>query len=168
MKKIGIFYGSNSGNTESIANRLQNLLGADNADVINIANAKTDDFIRYENLIFGTSTWGLGDLQDDWESFLPNLKKIDFAGKKVALFGVGDSMGYADTFVDGMGELYQAIQDSGYVVGFTPVTGYYFDASKAQVDDQFVGLALDEDNESDKTIERLTAWVENLKLQFTI
>lgn len=168
MKKIGIFYGSNSGNTESVAQKLQDLLGAENADIVNISSSKAEDFDRYEYLIFGTSTWGLGDLQDDWESFLPALKKVNFAGKKVALFGVGDSMSYSDTFVDGMGELYDAIQGSASVVGFTAADEYSFDASKAQSGDQFVGLALDEDNESDKTDARLASWTEVLKKEFCV
>ena len=166
MKKIGIFYGSNSGNTESVANKLQDLFGAANADLINVSNAKVTDFDQYDNIILGTSTWGIGDLQDDWESFLPNLKKANLAGKKVALFGVGDSMSYADSFVDGMGELYDTVENSATVVGFTATDGYSYDASKAEKDGKFVGLAIDEDNESNKTDSRAAAWVEELKQQF--
>ena len=44
------------------------------------------------------------------------------------------------------------------MVGAVPVDGYTFDASDAVVDGHFVGLALDEVNESDKTDARIDAW----------
>ena len=63
------------------------------------------------------------------------LRGADLSGKTVALFGCGDSESYPDTFVGGMGELYQAVVGAGaHVVGAVPVDGYTFDASDAVVE----------------------------------
>lgn len=163
MEKIGIFFGSTTGNTESVAEKLQELFGSDNADLINVDGASVSDLDAYKNLIFGTSTWGLGDLQDDFEGFVGDLSNANLAGKTVALYGLGDSASYPDTFVDGMSEIYKAVDGKCNIVGSVSVEGYEFDESAAVVDDVFVGLALDEDNESDKMDDRLSAWVEILK-----
>lgn len=119
---------------------------------------------NFDFLILGTPTWGYGDLQEDWEQFIPKLKKISLEGKTVALFGLGDSGAYPDTFVDAMAELYEVVTQCGArVVGQVPVDNYDFDSSRAVMDGHFVGLALDEDNESDLTEKRISAWVEQLK-----
>src|SRR5690606_2432571 len=97
--------------------------------------------------------------------FMPKLKKFSLEGKTVALFGLGDSGAYPDTFVDAMAELYEVVTQCGAkVVGQVPVDNYDFDSSRAVMDGHFVGLALDEDNESDLTEKRISAWVEQLKL----
>ncbi|MEA3317594.1 MAG: flavodoxin domain-containing protein, partial [Bacteroidota bacterium] len=67
MNKIAIFYGSSTGNTESAAKQIAKLL---NADIFDVADKPVKELQNYENLIFGTSTWGIGDLQDDWDSFI--------------------------------------------------------------------------------------------------
>ncbi|MGK7929678.1 MAG: flavodoxin FldA, partial [Spirulina sp.] len=41
-------------------------------------------------------------------------------------------------------------------------------ASKAVKNGKFVGLALDDDNESDKTSDRIQKWVTQLKSEFPI
>ena len=69
MKSIGIFYGSSSGNTETVAKQIQKGLGAD-AQVFEVSKAKKEDLEKFDNLILGTSTWGFGDLQDDFEGFI--------------------------------------------------------------------------------------------------
>lgn len=163
MEKIGIFFGSTTGNTESVAEKLQELFGSDNADIINVDEVSVSNLEAYKNLIFGTSTWGLGDLQDDFEGFIGDLSNADLSGKTVALYGLGDSASYPDTFVDGMGEIYKAVEGKCDIVGSVSVEGYEFDESTAVVDGAFVGLALDEDNESDKMDDRVSAWVEILK-----
>ena len=102
-------------------------------------------------------------MQDDWDSVLPKFSALDFSGKKVALFGLGDSSSYSDTFANGMGQLYNAIKDNAEIVGSVSTEGYTFDDSEAVVDGQFVGLAIDDDNEFDQTDSRVDAWVNDLK-----
>lgn len=167
MSKIGIFYGSTSGNTESVAEQIQKEFGADNAELINVESFDINTLNEYNNLILGTSTWGVGDLQDDWDGAIDDLKSANLSGKKVAFFGCGDSQSYSDTFANGMSFLYEAVKGNGAeLIGRVPTEGYFFDESDSVVDGEFVGLAIDEDNESDQTPERIKNWVENLKKGF--
>lgn len=163
MKKTIIVYGSTTDNTKTIAETIADKLAGD-VTIIDVAKLKATDLDDYQNLILGTSTWGLGDLQDDWEGKLSTLTNSDLAGKTIALFGVGDSSSYPDTFVDGMGLLYEAVKGKGAnLIGQFPTDGYSYDASRAEVDGQFVGVAIDEDNESDQTENRLEQWINSLK-----
>ena len=161
MNKTAIFYGSSTGNTESAAKNIAKMLEADTFDV---ADNPIDQLEKYNNIIFGVSTWGIGDLQDDWEEFISELENADLSGKVIALFGLGDGASYADSFVDGIGTIYQVIQNKGCkIVGFVDTTGYDYEASTAETDGKFVGLPLDEDNESNLTDERIDKWAEQLK-----
>ncbi|MDR0667816.1 MAG: flavodoxin [Prevotellaceae bacterium] len=162
MSKIGIFYGSSSGNTESIAKRIAAKLGIAPNDIYDVGSAKADRLADYDVLLLGSSTWGIGDLQDDWEGFIHALPSA-VAGKKVALFGCGDSASYSDSFCSAVGKLYSAVKDLAVVVGFTGTDGYSFDASEAFVDNRFVGLLIDEDNESNLTEQRIEQWTAALK-----
>jgi flavodoxin I len=168
MGTIGIFFGSSTGNTESAAEKIAQALGAGAATVTNIASTSAEEILDFDNIIFGVSTWGAGDLQDDFEDFMSTLEEMDFSGKKVAIFGLGDQESYPDTFVDGMGIIAKAVQSAGgALVGATSTDGYAFDASEAADGDQFVGLALDEDNQSDQTDDRIGAWAASLKEAFS-
>ncbi len=162
---IGIVYGSTTGNTETIANDIHQLIGEGKSDLIEISTFKKDDISKYDTLILGASTWGLGDLQDDWESGIELFKKESFEGKKITFFGCGDQEAYADTFVDSLGIIYEAIKDSGAeFIGSFPVEGYTFDESKAVVNGKFIGLPIDEDCQSQLTGQRLKNWVDSLGL----
>lgn len=167
MKKTGVFYGSTTGTTESVARMIANKLGISSGDVYDVSKLTADVAGSYEALILGTSTWGDGELQDDWYDSIKVLKGMDLSGKTVALFGCGDSESYADTFCDGMGILFNELKDSGCrFIGTVPATDYTYSSSVAVTDDGcFVGLAIDDINESDKTEERITAWTETLKAE---
>lgn len=167
MKKISIIYGSTTDNTRDAAEKIAEQLKDYSPQLKDVAKCNTDDFISADCLILGTSTWGAGDLQDDWYDILPKLKTVDLSDKTVALFGLGDSGSYTDTFVDGMGELYEFFVEKGCkIVGFVPTVEYSFDDSRAVVGNEFVGLPLDADNESDLTDNRIAAWVESIKQSF--
>lgn len=164
MAGIGIFYGSSTGNTKDVSVKLHAALGG---DLFNVTDVDGETISGYQYLVFAASTWGAGDLQDDWEDFFPNLDDIDFAGKKVAIMGLGDQANYGDTFVDGMQVLAEKIEEQGgSIVGYTSTDGYEYDNSEAEKDGQFVGLVIDEDNQSDKTDERIKTWVADLKKAF--
>ena len=63
-----------------------------------------------------------------------------------------------------MAERYNAVKTAGAnVIGAVSTEGYTFDDSESVVDGKFVGLALDEVNEDDKTDERINAWVEEIQ-----
>jgi len=163
MAKIGLFYGSTTGNTVKVAEMVGEAFGGE-VDLHDVRKASADDLAGYDVLILGTSTWHWGGLQDEWANFEDGLRGVDLKGKKVALFGVGDQKRYPDHFVDGIGLLHDAVKAGGGVlVGMWPVEGYDFNESAGQVGDKFAGLAVDEDNEADKTPERVAKWVEQLR-----
>ena len=157
MSKTIVVYGSTTGTCESIAQTLGDQLGA---EVINVSDLTANQLAEADNIVLGSYTWGAGELQDDWYDGVNVVKSANLSGKRVALFGCGDSASYSDTFCGGMKELYDAAVAAGAtVVGAVPTDGYTFDDSDAVVDGQFVGLALDDVNEDDKTSERISAWL---------
>lgn len=160
--KMGIFYGSSTGNTEMAAEKIKAEMGELIADPIrDVRRAEPEELLGYELLFLGISTWNIGELQDDWADFLPKLTQVDLTGKKVALFAMGDAQGYPYNFLDAMGELWKMLEALGAeLVGIWPTEGYAFDDSTAKYDDtHFVGLGLDEDNESELTDERIHSWL---------
>lgn len=168
MSKIGLFYGTQTGNTQTEAEMIHQELDADSVVTLHdISKIEPSDFDEYSYIIIGCPTWNVGELQSDWADFYDELDNIDFSNKKVAYFGVGDQVGYPDTFQDAMGILEEKISErGGETVGYWPTNGYEFTESKAVRDGKFVGLALDEDNQSDLTEARIKAWVSQLKQEF--
>jgi flavodoxin I len=163
MAEIGIFYGSTTGKTRIAAEAIQQEFGKGRADLFDIATATPADLANYRLLILGVSTWGIGDLQDDWDIHLNLLEQVDFSGKKVALFGLGDASGYPDSFLDAMGALYQAVRKQCVeTIGHWPAADYLFTASRAMIEGRFVGLALDADNEDHMSRKRISQWVDQL------
>ncbi|MDR2950340.1 MAG: flavodoxin [Prevotella sp.] len=163
MSRIGIYYGSTTGNTQDVADAIAKKLGVEKADLHDVAKAKAD-YSAYDVVLFGTSTMGLGDLQDDWEYYIDKVKGADLTGKKVALFGCGDSSSYSDTFCDGVGKIYDAVKDKGcQLIGKVSSESYTYDSSEAYVDGRFVGLLIDNDNEPELTDKRISCWIEELK-----
>ncbi|PVX52602.1 flavodoxin I [Balneicella halophila] len=157
-----ILYGSSGGNTADVAEKIKDAYG-EGVTAIDVADASEEN-LNGEFIILGISTWGIGDLQDDFEDFLDTLKEADLSDKTIALFGLGDQDGYPDTFCDGMGLVYEAVKDNcKKVVGFTSTDGYEFDESISEVDGQFVGLVIDEDNQSELTDGRIEKWVKQIK-----
>ena len=157
MSNTIVIYGSSTGTCESIAEKIAQKLGC---EALNVQELSADVVAQNQNLILGTSTWGAGELQDDWYDGLSVLKNADLSGKTIALFGCGDYSTYSDTFVGGIGELYDGIKQSGAkFIGAVSTDGYTFDESSAVVDGKFIGLPLDDINEDDKTDERINAWV---------
>jgi len=157
MNKTIVIYGSSTGTCEGIAEKIGAKLGA---EVLNVQELTADVVAANVNLILGTSTWGAGELQDDWYDGLKVLQAADLKGKTIALFGCGDAESYGDTFVGGMGELYDAVKNSGArLVGSVSTEGYSYDDSSAVVGGEFVGLPLDDVNEDDKTDGRIDAWI---------
>ncbi|MGM3305377.1 flavodoxin FldA [Anabaena sp. WFMT] len=166
-KKIGLFYGTQTGKTESAAEMIRDEFGDDVVTLQDISQADATDLEEYQCLIIGCPTWNIGELQSDWEGFFPELDTINFSGKLVAYFGTGDQLGYGDNFQDAMGILEEKISErGGKTVGYWPKDGYDFNESKAFKNGKFVGLALDEDNQSDLTDQRIKAWVAQLKTEF--
>jgi len=164
--KIGLFYGSTTCYTEIAAEKIQ--AHFDNG-VIELFNIKEIPLARshdFDVLIYGISTWDYGELQEDWESHWHEISALDLNHKVIALYGMGDQIGYTDWFQDALGMLHeQVIAQGGYIIGLWPNQGYDFAASKALTEDKshFVGLALDEDNQYGQSDERIDTWCQQLK-----
>jgi flavodoxin I len=165
MSKVGLFYGTQTGNTQSIAEQIQKELGGEGiVTLLDVSQVEVSDFAGYEALIIGCPTWNIGELQSDWEGLYNELDGADFSGKKVAYFGPGDQIGYADNYLDAIGILEEKIAGlGGKTVGYWPIDGYDFTESKAVRGDKFVGLGLDEENQSELTEQRIKAWAAQLK-----
>lgn len=160
---LTVFYGSSTGNTRLAAIAIA--AHFTDALVCDIQHAGKNDLEKPDLLIFGISTWGLGDMQYDWQVFSKSLQKANLKNKTLALFGLGDQRNYADTFVDAMGTLYEQVKNKAKVIGFWPKEGYTLRRSKALENGYFKGLALDFDNQPDKTEKRIAAWCSQLKTE---
>ena len=167
--KVGIFFGTDTGNTRRIAKDITTVLGsAIAAKPVNVRNATVEDMLAYDTLILGTPTYGEGQLPGlstgnataSWEEFLPTLEGADFSGKKVAIYGLGNQKAYSSEFVDAMFFLYQQFTECGAtLIGAWDTEGYQFKASKAVVNNRFVGLVLDQENQKELTPTRLNNWL---------
>ena len=170
--KIGIYMGSTTGNTEAAADAIKAEFDKKDPGLCEIFNVKTADLSTtsaYDLVIIGCPTWNVGELQEDWESQLPTLKSMSFPGKKLAFFGCGDQDGYLNNFQDALGIIGKEVVERGAeVYGFWPTDDYDFVQSEGVVDQHFVGLALDDDNEPEKTDARIEAWVKQLCLELGI
>lgn len=163
--KIGLFYGSTTCYTEIAAEKIQTALGEDLVEMHNIKDVALAEAENFDIIIFGISTWDYGELQEDWESHWEQVSDLNLNGKILALYGMGDQIGYTEWFQDALGMLHDALAPAGcHFIGYWPNQGYEFEASKALTEDksQFVGLALDEDNQYDKSDERIDAWTSQL------
>ena len=167
MSKIGLFYGTQTGKTESIAEMIRDEFGAGEIDMYDMSQVDVSDFDGYNQLIIASPTWDIGELQSDWDAFFPEFDSMDFKGKTVAYFGTGDQLGYSDNFMDAVGILEAKISArGGKTIGYWSTEGYEHTESKAEKNDQFVGLAIDEDNQSELTEERVKIWVAQIKREF--
>jgi flavodoxin I len=164
----GLYYSTSTGNTETVAEYIANAAGVE--DWKDIGDAEDSEVTGHDSIIVGAPTWHTGADQErsgtSWDEWLYNtLPNMDFSGKKVAIFGVGDSAGYGENYCDATGELYDCFTERGAkVFGMTPsATGFDYSESKGVRDDKFVGAVFDEDNYGDESEARANAWVEQLK-----
>jgi flavodoxin I len=167
MKRIGLFYVKNSIKTATVAKKIQDAFGDVGVELIPVEEAWQKDFEACDFIIAGASTWFDGELPSYWDEIIPVLNSLNLKDKKVAIFGLGDQVNYPDNFVDGIGLLANAFESAGAkVVGSTSTDGYQFNQSKGANGKQFFGLAIDIENQPDKTDERIRDWVSKIKKEF--
>jgi len=166
---IGLFYGSSTCYTEMAAERIREILGTDRVDLHNIAETPVSLMSGYRYLILGIPTWDYGELQEDWEECWDDLDGVNLDAATVAIFGLGDQVGYPEWFQDALGFLWaKAIQQGARTVGLWPNEGYSFRESKALTANgsHFLGLALDDENQLELTEARLQAWCAQVMVEF--
>lgn len=162
---IGLFYGSSTCYTEMAAEKIRDIIGP---EIVTLHNVKDDALAlmeEYDALILGIPTWDFGELQEDWEAVWQQLDALNLADKPVALFGMGDQLGYGEWFLDALGMLHSKLVPSGAIfIGYWPVEGYEFTSKVPLTADgnYFVGLALDETNQYDLSDDRLENWCEQI------
>ncbi len=167
MKKIGLFYGTTTTKTATIAKKIKSAFGNTSIDVIPAEDAWKKDFEEFDNIIVGVSTWFDGELPSYWDEVKPELEALDMKGKKVAIFGLGDQKKYPENFIDGVGLMAETFENVGAtIVGLTSTEGYNFESSRAKRGDKFLGLAIDFENQHDKNDERIKEWVKQLEEEF--
>lgn len=101
---LAIFYGSTTGNTQDVAERIQQQLGE--GDLFDVKDTGLEVALEYDRLIFAIPTWDYGEVQEDWQEAWDAFEYLDFTDKTLALVGLGDQYGYAEWFLDAMGMLH--------------------------------------------------------------
>ena len=96
MSKILIVYGSTTGNTESVAEVIGDVLKKAGSEVVvkNVTDTSVSELgDGYDLTLLGVSTWGDEEIefQEDFEPFYQDMDNARLQDKKVALFGCGDS-----------------------------------------------------------------------------
>ena len=169
MKKIGLFWGSTTGNQEEAAEALKDHMETEGykVDSYDIRSTDLSKMLEYSNLIIGCPTWNVGELQEDWEEVYLEYRKLNFSNITGAFFGAGDQISYSFNYLDAVGLLAKPfIENGGKLVGKWPTEGYEFDESEALEGDKLLGLGIDNDNEEELTEDRLAGWVELIKDKF--
>jgi len=168
-QKIGIFYGSTTGNTRLVVDNISFRLADKGVacEVLPVAQQGIAAIEDFANIILASPTWYDGRLQDDWQEHFKEFEKKDFSGKRVAILGLGDQVGFPDCFVDAIGIMAGPVRaNGGQLVGQWPAIGYRFETSRGIEDGHFLGLAIDQDNQIHETDNRLSRWLDDLEQTF--
>ncbi len=164
MDKIGLFYSFNSHKTKKIGEKIAELLGEKTVEVLNAETITEEEFLRFNRLIMGVPTWFDGELPNYWDEFVPAIEEMDLSGKKIAIYGLADQVGYPENFGDAVGLMANLLRSrNAVIIGETPIEGYTFESSRALQNGKFTGLILDQENQARLTDERLLNWLEGLK-----
>lgn len=168
MNKTAIIYSYNTKKTGKVAERIKEAFGDAPVEMVNAEEITESMFLSFDQMIMGVPTWFDGELPNYWDEFVPALEDMDLKGKHIALYGLGDQKGYPENFLDGMGLMANILEAQGAkLLGFTSIEGYSFESSQAVRGEQFAGLAIDYENQGSLNKERIAAWVEQLKKEFS-
>lgn len=167
MEKVGVFYSFNTQKTKKIAEKIIEAFGPENVEAVNAENITEEQFVKYKRLVLGVPTWFDGELPNYWDEFVPALEELDLTGKTIAIFGLGDQVGYPENFGDAVGLMADLLESrNARIVGETSTEGYHFESSKALKNGKFQGLILDQENQARLTSDRVKEWVEQIKKSF--
>ena len=162
--QVALIYGTLLGNTENVAEAIIEELKPDyDVELVDVCQITANDLDKWDLLICGIPTWDIGQLEYGWSDVYDDMDSVDL-DLIVTMFGLGDQHSYTETYQDAMGILYDKFIQCGAKggIGFVSTESHTYDESKAQRGEQFCGLALDEDNQSHMTEERVSEWCEQL------
>ncbi len=114
---IGIYYGSETGNSEMLCEDIEAELGESfTCDIQSLADVDPATMDRDRFCIFVTSTYGNGDLPSTALPFEEALteRTPDLKGLRFAIFGLGDQV-FAETFNHGSKKLCEMLVARGAV-----------------------------------------------------
>jgi flavodoxin II len=106
---IGLFYGSSTCYTEMAAEKIRDIIGPELVTLHNLKDDAVALMEQYDVLILGIPTWDFGEIQEDWEAIWDQLDTLNLDGKIVALYGMGDQLGYGEWFLDALGMLHDKL-----------------------------------------------------------
>lgn len=167
MKKVGLIYNFKTNKTAKVADKITKAAGKLELEPVNILDLTEEQFAGFDNMIIGVATWFDGELPNYWDEMVPAIEEMDLTGKKVALFGLGDQKSYSENFADGIGLLGNLLESKGAkLIGFTSTEGYDYEGSLAERGDQFMGLALDYENQGKQIDAKVKDWVAQIEKEF--
>lgn len=172
MQKTGLLYTPIEGKALQVSHKLRSLLAEEDIDMLPARMADNDVIADYTNIIIGISTYSdskaeIDLLNNPWDNFKQQLTHMHIAGKRFALFCIGDQEGYSNSFVNELKEIAEIIHNGGgeIVAGF-PNENYHFQESISLINGNFIGLPLDEKNQPELTETRLLRWKDMLVKEF--
>lgn len=114
---IGIYYGSETGNSEMLCEDIETELGDGyNCDIQSLADVDPSALNKDNFYIFVTSTYGNGDLPSTALPFEEALTQDqpDLTGIRFAIFGLGDQV-FSETFNHGSKKMMEMLIERGAV-----------------------------------------------------
>ncbi len=164
MSKTAIIYSFNSNKTAKAGEKIVQAFGENKLELVNAEDITEEQFLSYDQLILGVPTWFDGELPNYWDEFVPALEGVSMKGKKVAIYGLADQVGYPENFADGIGIMVKLLKSRGAeILGYTANEKYEFESSAALDGDLFMGLVLDQENQARLSNKRIENWVTDLK-----
>jgi len=163
-----IIYSFTSNKTAKAGQKILEAFGKDfKFDIVDAEGITEEKFLSYDELILGVPTWFDGELPQYWDEFVPAMEEMELTGKKIAIYGLADQVGYPENFADAVGLMARLLQSRGAkIVGQTAIENYTYESSHAIENGQFLGLVLDQENQARLSKARIDNWVQSLKEVF--
>ena len=172
MNKALLVFWPEKGNVDTVGDKIIKAFEGFEITKISIPNLNKELMEEYDNWIVGGSTvgshvWEDADDSNRWFEFFKLLNEVDLTKKVVAFYGLGDQILYPHHFVDGLGVFQEEFEKrNANIVGQWPTEDYQFYDSDGMDKKKFYGLAIDEDQQPEKTEERIARWIELIRRKF--
>lgn len=128
-----IVYATNSGGTQRVANLIADVLRGGNQTVTvqHVRETNKDQLAGYDVILFGSPSWDYngkeGQLHEEMRTFVEGAVGLSLEGKKIAVFGLGDSSYMYFTGAVSHLEKFVADCHAVLLVPSLRIDGFYFD-----------------------------------------